>query len=101
MLYDIYLFLLGQLLVQSIKRCKDVKKIWYGVLIALVGILLIFNPGVAIAFNGFAYAQTRYTFVLMPIAALLVAVEWDRLMIKRVQLHRAATWIGSQHVCSD
>ena len=32
-------------------------------------------PGVAIAFNGFAYAQTRYTFVLMPIAALLVAVE--------------------------
>ena len=76
-------FFLGQLLVQSIKRCKDVKKIWYGVLIALVGILLIFNPGVAIAFNGFAYAQTRYTFVLMPIAALLVAVEWDRLMIKK------------------
>lgn len=37
----------------------------------------------AIAFNGFAYAQARYTFVLMPVAALLVAVEWDRLTRKK------------------
>ena len=44
----------------------------------------MFNPGMAIAFNGFAYAQARYTFVLMPVAALLVAVEWDRLTRKKV-----------------
>lgn len=75
-------FFLGQLLVQSIKRCKDVKRTLYGILIAVVGILLIFNPGIAIAFNGFAYAQMRYTFVIMPMMALLVALEWDRLTTK-------------------
>ena len=72
-------FFLGQLLVQSIKKCKSYKNALYGILITFVGILLVFNPGMAIAFNGFAYAQARYTFVLMPVAALLVAVEWDRL----------------------
>lgn len=77
----IYLFL-GQLLVQVIKRCKNVKKTVYGILVAVVGVLILFNPGVSIAFNGFAYAQMRYTFVIMPIVALLVAVEWDRITLK-------------------
>ena len=76
-------FFLGQLLVQSIKKCKSYKNALYGILITFVGILLVFNPGMAIAFNGFAYAQARYTFVLMPVAALLVAVEWDRLTRKK------------------
>ncbi|MDD6304361.1 MAG: YfhO family protein [Lachnospiraceae bacterium] len=76
-------FFLGQLLVQSIKRCKSKGKAIYNIFVAVVGILMVFNPGVAIAFNGFAYAQARYTFVIMPIAALLVAVEWDRLMVEK------------------
>lgn len=76
----IYL-LLGQLLVQSIKRCKNKKQFLYGALVVIVGLLIILNPGMAIAFNGFAYVVTRYTFVIMPIAALLAAVEWDRLTI--------------------
>lgn len=65
------------------KKCKSYKNALYGILITFVGILLVFNPGMAIAFNGFAYAQARYTFVLMPVAALLVAVEWDRLTRKK------------------
>ena len=76
-------FFLGQLLVQSIKKCKSYKNALYGILITFVGILLVFNPGMAIAFNGFAYAQARYTFVLMQVTALLVAVEWDRLTRKK------------------
>lgn len=74
----IYL-LLGQLLVQSIKRCKNKKQFFYGVLVVFAGLLIILNPGMAIAFNGFAYVGTRYTFVIMPVAALVAAVEWDRL----------------------
>lgn len=77
----IYL-LLGQLLVQSIKRCKNVKQCLYGILVAAVGVLVILNPGVATAFNGFAYVCARHTFVIMPVAALLTAVEWDRLTVR-------------------
>lgn len=74
----IYL-LLGQLLVQSIKRCQNKKQFLYGILVAVMGALIILNPGLAISFNGFTYVATRHTFVIMPIMALLVAVEWDRL----------------------
>ena len=49
----------------------------------MVGVFILYNPGFAIAFNGFAYVQARYTFVIMPVAALLVATEWESLIARK------------------
>ena len=80
---SIFIFIfLGQLLFQSIKRCQSKKQFAYGVLITIAIILIIFNPGVSIAFNAFAYVQMRHTFVIMPVLALAVAIVWERMIEK-------------------
>lgn len=78
----IFLFL-GQFLIHKIKTCKNIKQALYGVMVAVVALFILYNPGFAIAFNGFAYAQARYTFVIMPMAALLVATEWENIIVKK------------------
>lgn len=78
----VFIFL-GQFLIRKIKACKNIKQALYGILVAVVAVFILYNPGFAIAFNGFAYAQARYTFVIMPMAALLVASEWESMIVKK------------------
>lgn len=78
----IFIFL-GQFLVRKIRECKNTKQLVYGIFVTMVGVFILYNPGFAIAFNGFAYVQARYTFVIMPVAALLVATEWESLIVRK------------------
>ena len=57
----IFIFL-GQFLVRKIRECKNTKQLVYGIFVTMVGVFILYNPGFAIAFNGFAYVQARYTF---------------------------------------
>lgn len=51
--------------------------------ILLVG-LLIFNPMLSMVLNGFAYPMGRYTYILMPLFALLTAVTLDDIIFKKL-----------------
>ena len=76
--YTIFIYLLaGLFLAYMIKHRKEKKKFVYYCVIVIAALLLLLNPGIAMAFNGFTYAAYRYTFVLMPMAALLFAFVWD------------------------
>lgn len=76
--YTIFIYLLvGLFLAYVIKHRKEKKKFIYYCVIVIAAISLLLNPGIAMAFNGFAYAAYRYTFVLLPMSALLFAFVWD------------------------
>lgn len=71
---------IGQYLVCAFRKKED----WiYNGLIVLIGVLMLFNPGIGRAFNGFAYTFYRYSYVLMPVFGLLIAYVWEHCLMKK------------------
>lgn len=71
---------IGQYLAYIWKNKKN--KIYYG-LIIILAILLVFNPGFTLAFNGFSVVVYRYTFVLLPVFVLLIAYVFENCILNK------------------
>lgn len=82
--YTVFIYLVfAQFIVYMFKNMKKSlsKMVYYAVCIFIVGFILL-NPGIATAFNGFAYPQGRYMFVIVPILALMTSFVWSECIEK-------------------
>lgn len=82
--YTVFIYLIfAQFVVYVIKNMRKSlpKTVYYTVCIFIVGFILL-NPGIATAFNGFAYPQGRYMFVIIPILALMTSFVWSECIEK-------------------
>lgn len=57
------------------------KSIYYLFCIFIAGFIML-NEGISMAFNGFAYPQGRYMFVIIPVFALMTGVVWSECIEK-------------------
>ena len=62
------------------KRCKSIKDIIIQIAIGVMVIFLMFNRLGSAIFNGFVDIFGRYSFILMPIFAVMVGVAIDQMM---------------------
>lgn len=70
--------MIGQFIAYLWKRRKNRKEFIYYIIMMVLAVLVLLNPGMAMAFNGFVYPVWRYTFIIFPVAAMLVAFVWDK-----------------------
>lgn len=82
--YTVFIFILfAQFVVLFLKKTKDnFYKTLYYILCIIAVYMIMLNPGVSMAFNGFVYPIGRYLFVLIPVFALMVAYVLDECIQK-------------------
>ena len=82
--YTVFIYILfAQFVMHFLKRVKsDWLKTVYYILCIVTVYMIILNPGVSMAFNGFVYPLGRSLFVLIPIFALITAYVWDECVLR-------------------
>ena len=81
--FTLFIYLIvGQFVVHVWKQRYEKKTFIYNCAMIIMAFLVLRNPGIAMAFNGFAYPVSRYTFVVFPVVAVLVSFIWDEYIQK-------------------
>lgn len=70
-------FFIGQWIVYEFKKAKNGRHLVLFAVKLLLIYLLIFSDSTGLILNGFAYAAYRYTFIILPLLALGIALVWD------------------------
>lgn len=82
--YTVFIFMIfTQFIAWVIRNIrKEYNKSIYCILcICVIGFVML-NRGISMAFNGFAYPQGRYMFVIIPIIALMTGIVWSECIEK-------------------
>ena len=82
--YTIFIFMIFTQFIAWIIRniSKEYNKAVYYIFCVCACIFFMFNRGISMAFNGFAYPQGRYMFVIIPMFALMTGIVWSECIEK-------------------